>query len=97
MYKSIIRKQLYKFDPKHVHEWVCRLLKVVSKIPFALSVMKFFYAKNDPRLERKVFGLVFKNPVGLAAGFDKTANLIDEMDALGFGFVEIGTITLVVG
>jgi dihydroorotate dehydrogenase len=93
MYKSIIRKQLYKFDPEHVHEWVCRLLKVVSKIPFALSVMKFFYAKNDPRLERKVFGLVFKNPVGLAAGFDKTANLIDEMDALGFGFVEIGTIT----
>ena len=54
---------------------------------------RFLFKIKDPRLEREVFGLKFENPVGLAAGFDKDAKLFDELGALGFGFVEIGTVT----
>jgi len=63
------------------------------KIPGAQALVKSKFQLNDPRLEREVFGLKFKNPVGLAAGFDKDAKLYNELDALGFGFVEIGTVT----
>lgn len=92
-YKAVIRRILYKYDPEQVHEFVCHSLIRFGRIPFALSILQFFYEVKDPRLERNLFGLRFKNPVGLAAGFDKNAELIDEMDALGFGFVEIGTVT----
>ena len=51
------------------------------------------YVVNDKRLERKLFGLTFPNPVGLAAGFDKDATLFDELGYFGFGFIEIGTLT----
>ncbi len=63
------------------------------KIPFVASVVKRMYLINDKRLERNLFGLTFKNPVGLAAGFDKNALLFDELSHFGFGFIEIGTVT----
>lgn len=62
-------------------------------IPGVSALFKAAYLVEDKRLERELFGLTFKNPVGLAAGFDKDAKLIDELACLGFGFVEIGTIT----
>ncbi len=65
----------------------------MSKIPFMVAVFRNMYQVNDKRLERNLFGLTFKNPVGLAAGFDKNAVLYNELADFGFGFIEIGTIT----
>jgi dihydroorotate dehydrogenase len=93
MYKSLIRPFLFKFDPEVVHYFTFDFLKIIFKIPGTKALVNSIYQLNDPRLEREVFGLKFKNPVGLAAGFDKDAKLYKELDAFGFGFVEIGTVT----
>lgn len=89
MYKSLIRPILFKFDPEEVHHLTFSILKNFG------FLAKLFLPKpiEDKRLEREVFGLKFKNPVGLAAGFDKDAKLFNELSDLGFGFIEIGTLT----
>ncbi|MCF4102474.1 quinone-dependent dihydroorotate dehydrogenase [Gillisia sp. M10.2A] len=93
MYKTLIRPILFKFDPEKVHYFTFKILKNAFKIPGLAGVLKGAYQVNDRRLHTKVFGLKFKNPVGLAAGFDKNAKLYKELDGLGFGFIEIGTVT----
>ena len=93
MYKSVIRPLLFKFDPEKVHHFTFGLLKFVHQIPFVPYLLKKKFTVEDSRLERQVFGLKFKNPVGLAAGFDKDARLYKELSSLGFGFIEIGTVT----
>jgi len=93
MYKQLIRPILFKFDPEEVHYFTFSAVRLANKIPVLSGILKSFYALNDPRLEREVFGLKFKNPVGLAAGFDKDAKLYKELSNLGFGFIEIGTLT----
>ncbi len=93
MYKSFIRPLFFKFDPEKVHHFTFETLRLLFKIPGIPTVLKSFFQISDPRLERNVFGIKFKNPVGLAAGFDKNAQLYEELDALGFGFIEIGTVT----
>ncbi len=65
----------------------------MSKIPGFTAIFRALYVVNDKRLETEVFGLTFKNPVGLAAGFDKDATLYKELSNFGFGFIEIGTLT----
>lgn len=89
MYKTLIRPILFKFDPEEVHYFTFSLLKKAG------FLTKLFFPKpiEDKRLEREVFGLKFKNPVGLAAGFDKDARMFNELSDLGFGFIEIGTLT----
>lgn len=69
------------------------MLKFANKIPGISSLIRSMYVIENKKLERELFGLKFKNPVGLGAGFDKDAKLIDELANLGFGFIEIGTIT----
>jgi dihydroorotate dehydrogenase len=93
MYKQIIRPILFWFDPEKVHYFTFSLIRMVSKIPGITAFFKFLFVVNDKRLEREVFGLKFKNPVGLAAGFDKDATLYEELSNFGFGFIEIGTLT----
>ncbi len=93
MYKSIIRPILFWFDPEEIHYFTFSTLRFLNKIPGFPSLFKSLYEVNDSRLEREVFGLKFKNPVGLAAGFDKDAKLYKELSNLGFGFIEIGTLT----
>jgi dihydroorotate dehydrogenase len=93
MYKSIIRPILFKFDPEAVHYFTFDIIKLVSKIPGVSFLIRLFFQVNHPALERKLFGLTFKNPVGLAAGFDKNAVLYNELANFGFGFIEIGTVT----
>ncbi|HKO77436.1 MAG TPA: quinone-dependent dihydroorotate dehydrogenase [Flavobacterium sp.] len=93
MYKIFIRPILFCFDPEKVHYFTFSLIRIVSKIPGFPSLFRFLYQVNDKRLETEVFGLKFKNPVGLAAGFDKDATLYKELSNLGFGFIEIGTLT----
>lgn len=93
MYKSIIRPLLFKFDPEVIHHLTFKLLKTGFKIPGLSTFLKNHFKLSDPALEREVFGLKFKNPVGLAAGMDKNAELYREFSHLGFGFVEVGTVT----
>jgi len=93
MYKALIRPILFQFDPENVHHFTFKMVKILCKIPLASAVFRSIYAINDQRLEREVFGLTFKNPVGLAAGFDKDAKLYQELSNFGFGFIEIGTLT----
>lgn len=69
------------------------MIKNLSRIPFISKLIRSFYVIDDKRLEKEVFGLKFKNPVGLAAGFDKDAKLFNELSNYGFGFIEIGTLT----
>ncbi|MEX2230555.1 MAG: quinone-dependent dihydroorotate dehydrogenase [Cyclobacteriaceae bacterium] len=88
MYK-LLRPLLFLVDPEKIHALVFGMLK----LPGFQPVLKLFFQFEDPRLEKKLFGLTFKNPVGLAAGFDKDAKLIDVLAGLGFGFIEIGTLT----
>ncbi|TSD66017.1 quinone-dependent dihydroorotate dehydrogenase [Inquilinus sp. KBS0705] len=89
----LLKPLLFQFDPESVHYFVTRNLQRFNRIPGGKALSKAIWELNDKRLEKEVFGLKFKNPVGLAAGFDKNAELISEMGALGFGFVEVGTVT----
>jgi len=93
MYKILIRPILFWFDPEKVHYFTFSLIRILSKIPGFSLLFKSLYLVNDKRLETEVFGLKFKNPVGLAAGFDKDAKLYQELSNFGFGFIEIGTLT----
>ena len=93
IYKSIIRPIFFQFDPEKVHHFTFGAIKFMSKIPGASAIIRAIYQVNDPKLERELFGLKFKNPVGLAAGFDKNAVLYNQLADYGFGFIEIGTVT----
>lgn len=93
MYKSLIRPILFRFDPEKIHHFTFSSIRFLNSIPGIPSLLKSMYEVNDPRLEREVFGLKFKNPVGLAAGLDKDAKLYKELANMGFGFIEIGTLT----
>ena len=84
MYK-LIRTILFLFDPEKIHHFAVCYLKFLFKIPIISNIIKSNLEINDRRLEREVFGLKFKNPVGLAAGFDKDAKLFKELSNLGFG------------
>ena len=93
MYKLIIRPVLFLFDPEKVHYFTFSVIKFLHKIPFVPGIIRNRFQTNDKRLERTVFGITFKNPVGLAAGFDKNAVIYNELANFGFGFIEIGTVT----
>ena len=93
MYKIFIRPLLFCFDPEKVHYFTFSFIRFLNKIPGFSSFFKALYEVKDSRLEREVFGIKFKNPVGLAAGFDKDAKLYQELSNFGFGFIEIGTLT----
>lgn len=92
-YKSVVRPFLFQVDPEKIHHFAVNYLKTAFSLPFAKSIAKGIYKVNDPKLEREVFGIKFPSPVGLAAGFDKDAKMIDEFESFGFGFIEIGTLT----
>ncbi|WP_027392280.1 quinone-dependent dihydroorotate dehydrogenase [Aquimarina latercula] len=93
MYKSLVRPILFKYDPEGVHHFTFKMIRTVSKFPFVSGIFRSLYQVKNSKLEREVFGLKFKNPVGLAAGFDKNAVLYNELANFGFGFIEIGTVT----
>jgi dihydroorotate dehydrogenase len=93
MYKLLIRPIFFFFDPEKVHYFTFSLIRITSKIPGFSSIYRSLYLVDDTRLETEVFGLKFKSPIGLAAGFDKDAKLYKELSNFGFGFIEIGTLT----
>ena len=92
MYK-LLRHFLFLFGPEDVHYFSMNLLKIFCKASFIRRFIQKNFKPEGTRLERNFFGLRFSNPVGLAAGFDKNAKYLEELGALGFGFIEIGTVT----
>jgi dihydroorotate dehydrogenase len=92
MYK-LIKPIFFSMAPEKAHHTVTNGLQNFTKIWGAKTLLKSIYTVDDLRLEREVFGLKFKNPVGLAAGFDKNAEYIEDIANFGFGFIEIGTVT----
>lgn len=93
MYKRLILPILFRFDAETIHHFATATLKITLAIPGMRWLAHRLFVTNDPRLRRTVFGIDFPNPVGMAAGFDKNAEFVTELAALGFGFVEIGTVT----
>jgi dihydroorotate dehydrogenase len=91
MYK-LLRSFLFLFDPEKVHYFSMNLLKLACKIPFKKKALQWWF-KPKAMAAYKVFDINFPNPVGLGAGFDKNAKYLNELEALGFGFVEVGTVT----
>jgi dihydroorotate dehydrogenase len=92
MYR-LLRPLLFLMSPEKAHHFTASALHVVLLIPGIKSLFNRLYCHKSPKLEREVFGIRFPNPVGLAAGFDKEAKLFEDFSHLGFGFIEIGTVT----
>lgn len=95
MYKHLIRPIFFKFNTEFAHHFTVSCLRIGFAIPGIKSLIGCFFKVKDPNktLERTIFGLTFKNPVGIAAGFDKDARVFNHLSAFGFSHVEIGTIT----
>lgn len=93
IYKLIIRPVLFLFPAESVHHFIMKVLRFAGSVPVLLNLMRNFYIIRDKRLEHTVAGIKFPNRVGLAAGFDKDAIAFEELGSLGFGFIEIGTVT----
>lgn len=93
MYKQFLKPLLFKLDPEKAHYLTFDLLKLGLGNPIGRSLSKALLKFEHPKLEKELFGLKFKNPVGLAAGLDKDAKVFNELACLGFGFIEIGTLT----
>ena len=93
MYRYFIKPILFLGSPEWIHHFVFSLIKFLNKIPGVSQLIQVLYQVNHPKLERELFGIKFKNPIGLAAGFDKDAKLFKELSNFGFGFIEIGTLT----
>jgi dihydroorotate dehydrogenase len=93
MLYPLIRNILFGFDAEAVHYFAMNSLKTGCSIAPVKKLLQSSFQFNHPNLQKTVFGLPFKNPVGLGAGFDKNALFLNELETLGFGFVEIGTVT----
>jgi dihydroorotate dehydrogenase len=91
---QLIKPIFFKFDPERVHYFVVKRLKWFhDHFPLGKTILRSSFDINIKGLEREVFGIKFKNPVGLAAGFDKNGEYIEALSNLGFGFIEVGTVT----
>jgi dihydroorotate dehydrogenase len=92
LYK-FLRSILFLFSAEKAHYLASDLLRFLLFIPGTKKIIHSIYQIEDKTLEKNLFGLKFKNPVGLAAGFDKNASFYNDFSHLGFGFIEVGTIT----
>ncbi|MBI5082950.1 MAG: dihydroorotate dehydrogenase (quinone), partial [Chloroflexi bacterium] len=92
MYR-LIRPLLFQLDPETAHNLTLRLLRLSSQLPITNYLLQRLFTVDDPRLGVEAFGIRFKNPVGLAAGYDKNGVAVKGLSALGFGHIEVGTVT----
>lgn len=92
LYRTIFRLVLMRVDPEVAHQWALRALRLIGMRPIR-RLVAFRASRPDPALRVNAFGLDFPTPVGVAAGFDKDATAVAGLSALGFGFVEVGTVT----
>ncbi len=90
---ELVKKMLFSLSPERAHHITVRLLSILAHLPLMPNLLQWIYTYSHPSLEREVFGLKFKNPVGFAAGFDKNGDYYNVLNNFGFGFVEIGSVT----
>ena len=88
---SLIRKAIFSLDPETAHDLVIKSLHLAGKPPFEFLLKQLLACPHG--MPKQVMGITFKNPIGLAAGADKNAEAIDGFGAMGFGFIEVGTVT----
>ncbi|MBI4451671.1 quinone-dependent dihydroorotate dehydrogenase [Candidatus Woesearchaeota archaeon] len=93
VYKNIVKPIAFRLDPETVHERVTGLGVLLGKTPLTRAVVRAACYYSHPQLRTTVAGIEFKNPVGLAAGFDKNARLYNILPDVGFGFAELGSVT----
>ena len=93
MYKKLVRPILFLFNPEFIHNLSFLLIKIIFKIPIINTLLENHFKLEDKNLESSLLGMKFKNKIGLAAGFDKNAELLNEIESFGFGHIEVGTIT----
>jgi dihydroorotate dehydrogenase len=93
LYKKLLFPILSQFDPEKVHYWAMAFLTFFYNLPFGAKILRKSFGFSHPKLRKEILGLSFENPVGLAAGFDKNGVWINELSTLGFGFIEVGTVT----
>ena len=93
IYEKIIKPILFRLPIERAHRLTLIALRLIGMVPGGRWLLRKSHAVESPALEREVFGIRFRNPVGLAAGFDVDGDVCNELSALGFGFVEIGTLT----
>ena len=93
MYKLLIRPFFFLFNPELIHNISFSLLKLICNIPILKEIINSLFSLDNKKLEYNLFNLKFKNRIGLAAGFDKNAEILNEIELFGFGHVEVGTIT----
>ena len=91
---QLIRPLLFRLDPETVHHLTLGLLRWAGNFPPTHAFLRAMFVVEDARLQTEAFGVQFKNPVGLAAGYDKNGIAVSGLSALGFGHVEVGTVTL---
>jgi len=94
MYRIIVRPILFLLPPETIHHILVKFLKIVFRLPLVSFFIKRMYRVNHPLLKTNFLGMTFETPVGLAAGFDKNAEVFREFHSFGFSFIEIGTVTL---
>jgi len=93
MYKKLVRPILFLFNPEFIHNISFLLIKIIFRIPIINTLLNNHFKLEDKNLESSLLGMKFKNKIGLAAGFDKNAKLLNEIESFGFGHIEVGTIT----
>ncbi len=89
----LIRPWLFRMDPEQAHGVTLSALRLATRVPLARLVIRGLFDFHDRRLEVSAFGLTFRNRVGMAAGYDKNAVAVAGLSALGFGHLELGTVT----
>lgn len=92
-YRYILKPIAFRFDPEDVHDAMIRVAAKFGKFPWVQRVLHHCFAFSHPSLSQTILDIHFQNPVGLSAGFDKNAQIIDTIAAVGFGFSEVGSIT----
>ncbi|GAB3011386.1 quinone-dependent dihydroorotate dehydrogenase [Niabella terrae] len=90
---ALLRKLYFQFPPEQAHHMAMRQLGLLTSASWSKKLVQSFTATNRKRLQTSFLNMLLKNPVGLGAGFDKNAQYLRQLEALGFGFVEIGTVT----
>lgn len=93
LYKNILKRIFFRQDPEKVHDRIIAFGKLLGKSEITRRIVSLNFSYQNNALEQNISGIKFKNPVGLAAGFDKNAELTDILPNVGFGFIEVGSIT----
>lgn len=92
-YTQLLKPIFFKFDPEDMHNFFNKTGKILGRYTLTRKCTELLFDYSDPSLEQDILGIHFKNPVGLSAGFDKNAELTDILPSVGFGFLEVGSIT----